>query len=327
MTGPRILPLIAASLVLAAMPGRSAAPGAQAAQTFLAVTLHDVVDDRAQLDADSTTTSDLVAFFEYLVSNGWHALTLDDVDRAGRGETTLPEKAILITIDDAYASDYTRIYPLLLATRMPAVIAAPAAWIERGQGPDGEAMLTWAQAREMQQSGLVEFASHSYDLHGTVRGNPQASQVPAFWVRIFDPARGYEDDDAYRHRVGADLRQSIAVMTRELGRAPRAIAWPYGRYTQSVVEIAQALGFRFALTFDPEPALASRPLALARFSLSSGSLLPRLVERLKAGDMLPRVRRFVRLRPHRCGGRIPQRPSGCSARRSSASGSWAPRPS
>ena len=37
------------------------------------------------------TTSDLVAFFEYLVSNGWHALTLDEVDRAGRGETTLPE--------------------------------------------------------------------------------------------------------------------------------------------------------------------------------------------------------------------------------------------
>jgi len=93
------------------------------------------------------------------------------------------------------------------------------------------------------------------------------------------------------------LQQSIAVMTRELGRAPRAIAWPYGRYTQSAVEVATALGFRFALTFDPEPALASRPLAIARFSLSTGSLLPQLVERLQAGDMLPRVRRFVRLRP------------------------------
>ena len=58
-----------------------------------------------------------MAFFEYLVSNGWHALTLDEVDRAGRGETTLPEKSILITIDDGYASDYTRIYPLLLATQ------------------------------------------------------------------------------------------------------------------------------------------------------------------------------------------------------------------
>ena len=297
MTRPRLLPLLVASLVLAVLPGGSAAPEAQSARTFLAVALHDVVDDRAQLDGDSTTTSDLVAFFEYLVSNGWHALTLDEVDRAGRGETTLPEKSILITIDDGYASDYTRIYPLLLANKMPAVFALPAAWIERGHGPDGEAVLTWAQAREMQRSGLVEFASHSYDLHGTVQGNPQASQVPAFWARIFDPARGYEDDDAYRHRVAADLRQSVAVMTRELGRAPRAVAWPYGRYTQSVVEIAESLGFRFALTFDPEPALASRPLALARFALSSGTLLSGLVGRLQAGDTLPRVRRFVRLRP------------------------------
>jgi len=291
------LPLVVVALVLGATSGRGAPPGAPDARPFLAVVLHDVVDDRAQLDGDSTTTSDLVAFFEYLVSNGWHALTLDEVDRAGRGETTLPEKSILITIDDGYASDYTRIYPLLLANRMPAVFALPAAWIERGRGPDGEAVLTWAQAREMQRSGLVEFASHSYDLHGTVRGNPQSSQVPAFWARIFDPARGYEDDDAYRQRVAADLRQSVAVMTRELGRAPRAVAWPYGRYTQSVLEIANGLGFHFALTFDPEPALASRPLAIARFSLSTGSQFPQLVERLQAGDMLPRIRRFVRLRP------------------------------
>jgi peptidoglycan/xylan/chitin deacetylase (PgdA/CDA1 family) len=292
----RILPLVIAALVLAATVGRGAAPTPDG-RAFLAVVLHDVVDERTNLDGDGTTTSDLVAFFEYLLSNGWHAITLDQIDRAGRGETTLPEKSILITIDDAYTSAYTRIYPLLLATRMPAIVAIPGAWIVRGRGPAGQPELTWGQAREMQQSGLVEFASHGYDLHGVIVGNPQASELPAFAYRIFDPARGYEDDDAYQRRVGADLQQSIDVMTRELGRAPRAIAWPYGRYTRSAVAVAKALGFRFGLTFDPEPASASLPLAIARFSLSTGSPLPPLVERLKAGDMLPRVQRFVRLRP------------------------------
>ncbi len=62
----------------------------------------------------------------------------------------------------------------------------------------------------MQQSGLVEFASHGYDLHGAIRANPQGSQLPAFAFRIFDPERGYEDDEAYRRRVRADLQQSIA---------------------------------------------------------------------------------------------------------------------
>ena len=87
-------------------------------------------------------------------------------------------------------------------------------------------------------------------------------------------------------------------MTRELGRAPRAVAWPYGRYTQSAVEIAKAVGFRFALTFDPEPAVGEPPDSRSRGSRSPPDRRCRpLVEQLQAGDMLPRVRRFVRLRP------------------------------
>ena len=126
MTRPPILPLIVASLVLATMPGRGAAPGARDPKAFLSVVLHDVVDERASLDADSTTTSDLVAFFEYLVSNGWHALTLDEVDRAGRGETTLPEKSILITIDDAQRER--------LHTRLPVAAGHKDARDRRGTG-------------------------------------------------------------------------------------------------------------------------------------------------------------------------------------------------
>ena len=187
MTRPPLLPLIVGSLALATMPGRGATPEAPDPKAFLSVVLHDVVDERAQLRDDSTTTTDLVAFFEYLVSNGWHALTLDEVDRAGRGETALPDKSILITMDDALESHYTRVYPLLMATRMPAIVAVPGGWMVRGQGPEGQAVLTWAQAREMQQSGLVEFASHGYDLHRGIRGNPQASELPAFAFRIFDP--------------------------------------------------------------------------------------------------------------------------------------------
>ena len=64
MKRARTLPLVIAALVFAATSGRSAAPGAPDPQEFLAVVLHDVVDERAKLDADGTTTSDLVAFFD-----------------------------------------------------------------------------------------------------------------------------------------------------------------------------------------------------------------------------------------------------------------------
>jgi biofilm PGA synthesis lipoprotein PgaB len=210
------------------------------------------VDDRAALDADSITTSDLVAFFEYLVSNDWHALTLDEIERAGRGDAVLPDRSILITADDAYASDYTRLFPLLRAYRMHAVVAVEGEWIEAGTGPGGSKHITWDQARQMQESGLVEFASHGYALHTAITANPQGSQLPAFAYRAFDPGRGYEQEDEYRERITQDLRRSIALMTRELGRAPRALAWPYGRYT------------RLWGSSLPSPSTPSRPMRAAR---------------------------------------------------------------
>ena len=80
--------------------------------------------------------------------------------------------------------------------------------------------------------------------------------LPAFaYPDLFvSGARIRAGKDGYRDRITEDLQRSIALMTRELGRAPRAIAWPYGRYTRLSTEAAAAVGFRFGLTFDPEPA-------------------------------------------------------------------------
>ena len=79
-------------------------------QAIVSVAFHDVVDDPAGLDGDAVTTARLVAFFDYLRGAGWTAITLDDVDAARRGERALPDKAILLTFDDGFASLYTRAY-------------------------------------------------------------------------------------------------------------------------------------------------------------------------------------------------------------------------
>ena len=260
--------------------------------------LHDVVDERAKLDADGTTTSDLVAFFEYLVSNGWHALTLDEIDRAGRGETTLPEKSILITIDDAYASDYTRVFPLLLATRMHAIVAIAGRVDGSRPGPGGPGGAhVGAGARDAaERPRRVRVAR----LRFAQRDSRQSAGEPGSGVLVPDlrPRTRLRGRRRVPPSREADLQQSIDVMTRELGRAPRAIAWPYGRYTQAAVEVAKELGFRFALTFDPEPAVGEPPVRDRAGSRSPpGRRCPPLVERLRVGDTLPRVQRFVRLRP------------------------------
>ena len=55
--------------------------------------------------------------------------------------------------------------------------------------------VSWDEAREMQASGLVEFASHSYDLHRGVQANPQGNMTPSAITWRYDPAtRRYETD-------------------------------------------------------------------------------------------------------------------------------------
>jgi hypothetical protein len=154
-------------------------------------------------------------------------------------------------------------------------------------------IISWAEAREMQASGLVEFAAHSYDLHRVVRANPRANPqgnlVPAAITWRYDPrTRRYEDDAQYRARIRNDLLRARAVMRNSLGRAPRVMTWPFGRYTGPAREVAKEVGFSFALTLEPEPAYTSELFAIDRYFPSG---------RPELGDIVRNLR-FEPERPH-----------------------------
>src|SRR4051812_33980818 len=147
---------------------------ARAGQQFASVAFHDVVDFRGDLDDEAVTVDRLIGFFEWLRANRWTAISLDDVEAARRGIKPLPERAILITFDDGYRSVYTRVFPLALAYRIPIVVALVGAWLDAPM--DGKLrygnrdiprskFLSWDEICELSDSGLVEIASHSYDLH------------------------------------------------------------------------------------------------------------------------------------------------------------------
>lgn len=107
----------------------------------------------------------------------------------------------------------------------------------------GKPLLTWEQVRELVQSGLVEIASHSYDLHKGVLGNPQGNNQAAAVTRIYDdPMLVYETDEEYHLRINAALLKSAEFIFQHAGVRPRVMVWPYGEYNQMAVQAAREAG-------------------------------------------------------------------------------------
>jgi biofilm PGA synthesis lipoprotein PgaB len=272
-------------------------------QRFVAIAFHDVVDQTSDLGSDTVTTKTFVQFLDWLKGTGWEAISLDDVSAAARGLRRLPDKAILLTFDDGYRSLYTRVFPLLKAYRYPAVASLVGSWME--DGGDGTVLygdkkvprsnfVSWAEALEMQASGLVEFASHSYDMHRGVRANPQGNMTPAAVTWQYDPrTRTYEDDAQHLARIRADLIHSRTLMEANLGRPPRVIVWPYGRRTELALQAAKELGFAFSMNLDPEPAFTSNLDAIPRYYPSDRPSLGNIVRDLRFEPQRPRTRRIA----------------------------------
>jgi biofilm PGA synthesis lipoprotein PgaB len=244
---------------------------------FVALCMHDVRDAAASKDKDpyAITTQQLAALFDWMKQNHWQPISLQQVLDAHEGKVSLPGNAVLLSWDDGLASIYSKVFPLLKAYNYPGMFALETDWLTRVQlgetvvyqgedsasskqpekSPESNAVLyngqkmgasgfaTWAQLREMQASGLVEFASHTNDQHHGILANPQGNVEPAAIARRYLPTQTrYETDAEFHNRIFNDLRFSANIIEREIGVRPRAIVWPYGAANQEVQSIAAEAG-------------------------------------------------------------------------------------
>lgn len=271
----RLLPLCAALLLVPA-----ARASADAAAELTVLSYHEVADRaEALVPAYAVTPTDFVRQMDWLRNHGYHFVAVDDVLAARGGKRPLPAKAVLVTFDDGYRSVYEHAWPVLKLFRIPAVVNVVGGWLEErdkvrfdGRELPRRDFMSWAEVRELAASRLVEIGSHSFDLHHGIQGNPQGNMEPAGTTRRYDPAtRRYEDEAAYRQRVRADLERNSALIRRHTGKAPRVVAWPYGRYNAVTRDVAERLGMRIGLTLDDGADGRDTPLwALRRILVDGG---------------------------------------------------------
>lgn len=231
-------------------------------------------------DAYGVTLTQLEEQFEYLQKN-YNIVSIDDVILASKGKKTLPPKAVLITFDDGLASFYELAYPLLKRYKFPAVFAVVGKWIEDGKSPDygyadvNPPMTSWAQLKEMSDSGLVAVVSHTYDMHHGHVFNPQGNeQASAGFLKYNHETKSYETEKEFFARVKTDLAENERLITKHIGKNYPLIVWPYGTYNglsrQAATELGMPMQFsvEHGLNNASNMTLVNRTMVLTHFSFS-----------------------------------------------------------
>lgn len=231
------------------------------ASTLTVIGYHEIIDRKdALIPSYAVNSQQFSEHIDWLKKNGYHFINVDQLLKAHQGKYKLPNNPVLLTVDDGYQSFYQNAYPIIRAKKIPVVLAVVGSWLEPkenqkvdfgGEEIARNKILSWNELKEMQSSGLVEIASHSYHLHQGVNANPQGNSEPAAITRIYDPkTKTYESDTDYQTRIYQDLKHNNDLLKAHGLRSPRVMVWPYGRYNMQLVQASKQLGMPITITLD-----------------------------------------------------------------------------
>ena len=203
------------------------------------------------------------AHIKELTEGPYTVLPVSEIVAALRSGRKLPDRAIGITVDDAYLSVYTEAWPRLKAAGLPfTLFVATDAVDKRYAG-----MVDWGQIREMRDAG-VEIGAHT-----------------ASHLHMPDAA-----DEVNK----SEMQRSLKRFQEELGERPALFAYPYGETSLATQAIVREFGFETA--FGQHSGVAhggGDPMYLPRFALNETySALEDFVLRVNAlplpvGDISP----------------------------------------
>ena len=195
------------------------------------------IDIEASNDLN-TTPEKFYSDLRELKKAGYTTVFFRDIIDYYERKTELPDKPLVITLDDGYFSNYSIAFPILKELDMKATIFILG--INSGRDTDaitGECLIphfTNDQALEMINSGLVDIQMHTYNLH-----KPNINMIK---VREFLTPETYE---AYIIRDTYAIREYIynAVHTHAY-----AMAYPFGYYDKLTEGILRKAGILVTVT-------------------------------------------------------------------------------
>jgi peptidoglycan/xylan/chitin deacetylase (PgdA/CDA1 family) len=202
-------------------------------------------------DTNFVTPALFGAHLAALAALGFEGVTVAQLLRWQRGETTLPPRPVVITFDDAYASIEAYAFPLLAARGWPATIFAISAFLGRSNTWDPQAppsaLLDATALRDALRVGH-DVGAHSRH-HRRLRG--------------LDATASHEE-----------LAVAKTELEQALGTPCDSLAFPYGSHDRATLAAVQRAGYRGACTLKRwTNGRRTNPLRLGRMSVG-GTLSP-----------------------------------------------------
>ena len=160
---------------------------------------------------------------------GLNVISLEDFTAWKRGEKTIGDRSVLITIDDGWKSIYTDAFPILKEMGFPFTIFLYTNYINGGSNA-----LTTAMIKEMQKHGC-SIGSHSIS-------HPYPAAVKS------ERAKG---EAAFKAYLQKEMGQSRKSLQKQFGGDILCYAYPGGFVTGEMLPIAAEQGYECLFTVLP----------------------------------------------------------------------------
>jgi len=261
----RLLARAAAGLLLAisvVAPGAAMGQSGEAGSDAVILIYHRFGEEDIPLT--NIRVDQFEAHLEELEKEQYSVLPLARILEALKSGEPLPDRAVAITVDDAYSSFAEVGWPMLEERGFPVTLFVATDAVDAGY----RGILGWDEIRRLKSEGVAIGHHGAAHLH-MVDAGPEAARED-----IAKASRRFED---------------------ELGEVPPIFAYPYGEYSLALEEIVQELGFAGALAQYSGVAAKSEGLySLPRFPFneSYGDIgdfrLKVNAMALPVGEMIPR---------------------------------------
>ena len=208
---------------------------------------HSFTEDPDQGVDHCILAEDFEEQIHMLSESGFHAVTYQDLIAYVYQGTDLPERPVLITIDDGYQNNLDLAVPILQKYGFSATVAVIG--VSAGKNTyknTGKAItphFALSDAQPYVESGLLSIQTHSYDMH-------QVPELDGKECRKGVLRNPDESEASYVQALTSDYQRSATQLKKALGVENVVYTYPYGYYDELSEIVLHSLGNEVTSTLE-----------------------------------------------------------------------------